>query len=67
MTVALSILKTITYRIQATLVTIGIVYAFTGKFMLAIEVGGIEVIAKLVSYYVHERVWVRILRWKKFS
>ena len=60
-----SILKAITWRFLATLTTILIVYVFTGKLALSLSVGAVEIISKLVMYYIHERVWqhIPIGRW----
>lgn len=55
-----TITKTITWRGSATLITILLVYIFFGKILLAAAVGGIEIITKLLLYYVHERIWNRI-------
>ena len=52
-----SILKGISWRIIATLTTISIAYLITGKLDFALEIGGIEVISKIVLYYFHERLW----------
>lgn len=52
-----SILKTATWRVVATLTTTLIAYIFTGKLLVAIEIGSVEVIAKTVLYYLHERAW----------
>ena len=59
-----SIMKSITFRILATLVTILLVVIFTGEFILAMQVGILEVISKLILYYAHERVWGHV-RWGK--
>jgi len=55
-----SVIKTISWRFCATLTTILIVYFFTKQIALSITVGGIEVILKLLVYYMHERVWNRV-------
>jgi len=52
-----SVIKTITWRVIATLTTAGLVFAFTGKFTLALEIGFFEVVLKLLFGYLHERVW----------
>ena len=59
-----SIVKSITWRVLATLTTGMLVYLFTGNFSLAIEVGVIEILAKIIIYYVHERIWVKT-KWGK--
>jgi len=55
-----SVLKGISWRILATIITITIVFIITGEIDTALEIGAIEVIAKIVIYYVHERVWLLI-------
>lgn len=57
---ARTILKTITWRVTATLTTTLLVFIFTGHIRTAIEVGLMEMIAKLLFYYFHERLWDRI-------
>jgi len=52
-----TLVKSISWRILATLLTSVIVLLFTGKFSLAIIVGGIDAIATFVLYYFHERMW----------
>lgn len=56
-----SILKTISWRIIGTLDTMCISYFLTGKLEIALSIGGIEVISKMVLYYMHERAWVKLL------
>lgn len=55
-----SLAKTISWRILATLTTGTIVWLLTGELTLALAVGGIEAVTKMVLYYGHERVWDRI-------
>ncbi|MBN2483440.1 MAG: adenylyl-sulfate kinase [Candidatus Omnitrophica bacterium] len=55
-----SALKTISWRVVATLTTTLLVFIFTGKLSIAITVGSIEVIAKLIFYFFHERMWDKI-------
>lgn len=57
-----TLIKTISWRILATLTTGVLVYAFTGNFTIALEVGAVEVVAKLILYYLHERGW-SIIPW----
>ena len=58
-------MKTITFRILATITTMIIVYAFTGSLILMGIIGGLEVITKLFLYYFHERMWDKISWGKK--
>lgn len=67
-----SLLKGISWRIVATTDTILIVLLITctsGKCSIesAIEIGLIEFVVKLAIYYVHERIWQKILRSKQVS
>ena len=59
-----SLLKTISWRIIGTIVTIIIAYFFTGKIDVALGIGSFEAIAKMVFYYLHERAWVKLLKKK---
>lgn len=54
-----SVLKTITWRMIATFTTVGLVYLFFGKLETAAAVGGIEVVLKILFYFMHERAWGR--------
>ena len=55
-----SVLKTISWRIWATLTTVALVFLFVGEVKIAFVIGGVEVIAKMVLYFLHERWWNRI-------
>lgn len=52
-----SVIKTISWRVIATITTAILVFMFTGSFEIAIGVGFLEVIVKLLFYYFHERIW----------
>lgn len=60
-----TLFKTISWRTIATLTTAVLVYIFTGEIAIAITIGGIEVIAKMIFYFAHERVWAKIKYGKK--
>jgi adenylylsulfate kinase len=55
-----SILKTVSWRVLATLTTMTLVYLFTGRVLLSVGVGLVEALTKLALYYLHERIWERI-------
>ncbi|MCB9211615.1 MAG: adenylyl-sulfate kinase [Ignavibacteriales bacterium] len=57
---ARSIVKTISWRILATITTITLVYIFIGDTTIAFTVGGIEVFLKMFVYFIHERVWAKL-------
>ncbi len=59
-----SVIKAVSWRVIATLTTMALVFAFTGKVELALAVGGIEMAAKLLFYYLHERSW-NAIKWGK--
>jgi len=52
-----SVAKSLSWRTVATLTTMLIVLLFTGEIELAVAIGGVEVMAKLVIFYLHERLW----------
>lgn len=52
-----SLFKAVTYRIVGTLTTSMIVFVVTGELIVAFTVGLVEPLAKIIIYYVHERVW----------
>jgi len=52
-----SIVKTITFRIIASITTMILVFIFTDNFTLAGIIGILDLISKLAIYYLHERVW----------
>ncbi|MBT4153074.1 MAG: DUF2061 domain-containing protein [Candidatus Magasanikbacteria bacterium] len=55
-----SLAKTISWRVIASLTTMALVYLFTGEISTMLEVGAIEVVAKMLFYYLHERFWSHI-------
>ena len=60
-----SLIKTISWRFWATITTALLVYIFTGKLELALAIGAIDVLLKLILYYFHERTWNKISFEKK--
>lgn len=52
-----SILKAVSYRLLAAIATTTIVYFFTRRIVLSLGIGLVESVAKIICYYVHERVW----------
>lgn len=61
-----SIIKAVSWRFVATLTTVSIVFCLTRKLDLADRIalstaaGAVDVVAKLILYYLHERVWATI-------
>ena len=53
------ILKTISWRIIGTIDTMILSSIITGSWELGMAIGGVEVITKMVLYFLHERVWYK--------
>ena len=53
------IAKTISWRIIGTIDTVIISRIITGSWGVGLAIGGIEVISKMVLYYIHERAWYK--------
>ena len=60
-TAARSVVKTVTWRITGSTATFLIAYAMTGNFAVAGVIGVTQMISNTVLYYIHERVWNRIV------
>ncbi len=57
-----SLLKAITYRITGTVTTALLVLFLTGQWSMALAIGAVEPIVKIVIYYLHERAWQLVPR-----
>ena len=53
------ILKTITWRFIGTLDTVILSWAISGSAEVGLSIGGLELITKMILYYLHERIWYR--------
>ena len=53
------ILKTITWRIIGTIDAMIISWIITGNWKWGLAIGGVEVVTKMILYYIHERVWYK--------
>jgi len=56
----ISLAKTTTWRITATLTTIIIAYFIIGDVEAALAIGGVEFFAKMFIYFLHERLWAQV-------
>ncbi|NQX97395.1 MAG: DUF2061 domain-containing protein [Flavobacteriales bacterium] len=54
--------KTITWRIVGSIDTMLIGWLISGNHLIGLSIGGTEVITKMVLYFVHERLWLKINR-----
>ncbi len=59
-----SIAKTISWRLVGTLDTIIISWIITGEITMALSIGSIELVSKMLLYFFHERAWNKI-KWGK--
>jgi len=55
-----SLTKTVSWRILGTIDTIIISYFVTGQVAMALSIGSVEVVSKMILYYLHERVWTNV-------
>ena len=53
------IAKTVSWRVIGTLDTMIISGIITGSWSLGLAIGGIEVITKMIIYFLHERAWYK--------
>ena len=59
-----SVVKSFSWRCIGTIDTIVISWIITGQVSLALTIGSIELITKMLLYFLHERVW-NIIKWGK--
>jgi adenylylsulfate kinase len=57
-----SIAKAVSWRTVGSLTTMLVVYVFTRRLDVTVFVGGIDVLAKILLYFAHERTW-NLLSW----
>lgn len=63
-TIKRSLAKTVSWRAVGSIDTMVITYIVTGNWKFGLAVGSIEVMSKIILYYIHERIWERI-KWGK--
>ena len=57
------IAKTVSWRIIGTIDTIVLSGLITGSWEIGLAVGGVEVITKMILYFLHERAWYRLSKY----
>ncbi|MDA7616791.1 DUF2061 domain-containing protein [bacterium] len=57
------IAKTISWRIIGTIDTVIISGLITGSWVAGLAIGGVEVISKMVLYFLHERAWYKFTKY----
>ena len=55
--IARHLAKTITWRILGSIDTMIISWFITGNLKMGLAIGGVEVLTKMVLYFLHERAW----------
>lgn len=53
------IVKTISWRVVGTIDTFLLSWIITGSVQIGLAIGGVEVITKMVLYFLHERIWYK--------
>lgn len=64
MSVKRKLLKTVTWRIIASLTTLMIVYIISGEIKIAGIITLLEGTIKMIIYYFHETIWEKIIFYK---
>jgi len=59
---AVSVAQALSWRVTGTVLTIGIVFVFTGEVGDALQVGIGEVIVKIGIFYGYARLWLKVMR-----
>jgi adenylylsulfate kinase len=61
-----SLVKAVSWRATATVITLIVVYLFTGKLVESLAVTLVVAVLNTAAYYLHERLWNRS-GWGKYS
>lgn len=59
-----SLVKAISWRVVGTIDTVLISWLITGTLTLALSIGALELVSKMILYFFHERAWNNI-KWGK--
>jgi len=57
-----SIVKSVCWRFFALIITSLVGWLLTGSARMGLAIGGADFAVKIVTYYLHERLWQRV-RW----
>jgi uncharacterized membrane protein len=55
-----SIVKSLSWRLVAAIITTSIAFLMTGQMEFAAKIGLADTVIKLLIYFAHERIWNRI-------
>lgn len=57
------IAKTVSWRIIGTLDTFILSWIITGNIKVGLTIGGVEVVSKMILYFLHERAWYKFSKY----
>lgn len=55
-----SVAKSLSWRVFALIITAVIARAVTGSVAAGLAIGGFDFLFKLGTFYIHERLWLRV-------
>ena len=55
-----SLIKTISYRLSGFVITFLIALFLTSNIKISLSFGILEIIFKLILYFIHERFWLKV-------
>ena len=55
--------KTLRWRVIGTIDTMILSSVITGSWELGLTIGGIEVVTKMILYFLHERLWYKYFKY----
>jgi len=62
-----TLVRALTWRCTAFIITITVSFLFTGSFNKAMEIGLVDSSIKLISHFIHDRLWLKTTCWLKPS
>ena len=55
--------KTISWRVLGTFDTFVLAWLITGDCSMGLKIGGIEIVTKMILYFLHERCWYKLSKY----
>jgi len=55
-----SLIKGISWRIIAIIMTLAICFMFTGNLLSSIGITSVGAVSSFGAYYIHERIWTKV-------
>ncbi|MDA9302863.1 DUF2061 domain-containing protein [bacterium] len=55
--------KTLSWRVIGTIDTMILSSVITGSWELGLTIGGVEVVTKMILYFLHERLWYKYFKY----